>query len=464
MNIKKINNNIIICTGMTILLIVSIFSNMHIFENNLIEMSTFIVIALICIIRMSFFEKNTYSLDSFHFLFIFLFTVIAPLYQIGSGEFPWELSISGQPIYKANVLIIVWLLVYITIYKKVYDSSKITNVDRKNTTVSNSKNVNLVLVLISLGALIILIKEYGFVNLFSRSLSNSVMVDNLKSTGLIISVFVRSIPIAVFALLVCKMKIKGHKNYTSTVFSFILLVVSNFPTGTARYWMGVVYLGCAILILKDIFVEYRLIEIIGIFGILIIFPVVNIFRYITLSEFKFSDLNFEGVKEMTIFLSGDFDAYSMFLRTIRVVDMYGSVYFNELIGSIFFFVPRSIWEGKPEGSGPYVATLEGLSYTNLSEPIFAEGYLNFDLMGLLLFAVGIGILLAYIDKKYWKCINSKVLNITTMFYPFLLGNIFTNFRGSLLSTLAYTIGQLFAFIIIYFIYIKISKIKFVYRN
>lgn len=468
MNIKKINNNIIIFTGMSILFILCISANINIFKNNLFEMSTFFIIAFICIIRISFFEKYTYSLDSFHFLFIYLFTVIAPLYQIGSGEFPWDLSVSNQPIYKANLLIIIWMLIYMISYKFIKDKKgnlkvKFVKYNKNNNRYFNvnCKRANVIIILISLISLLVLIREYGFANLFSRSLSNSVMQNNLKSTGLIISVFVRSLPIACFAVLIFKIKMLGHKNYISAIITFILLVVSNFPTGTARYWMGVVYLGSIILIFNKLFEKYRLIEMIGIFGMIIIFPVINIFRYITLSEFSFSDLNFTRIADMSIFLSGDFDAYSMFLRTIRVVDLTGSVYFYELLGSILFFVPRAFWVMKPEGSGPYIAKMEGLTFTNLSEPIFAEGYLNLGIIGFIIFSIFLGMILAYIDKSYWKDYKNKVLNVLTIFYPFLLGNIFTNFRGSLMVTLAYTIGQMLAFFTIYHIYIYSCKIKII---
>lgn len=90
--------------------------------------------------------------------------------------------------------------------------------------------------------------------------------------------------------------------------------------------------------------------------------------------------------------------------------------------------------------------MKGMNYKNLSILIFTEGYLNFNILGLILFALIMVILLGYIDKKYWNNRKMNRVNMIDIFYPFLLGHIFTNCRGSLMTTLAYTIGQFCFFI------------------
>src|SRR5690606_10753587 len=82
--------------------------------------------------------------------------------------------------------------------------------------------------------------------------------------------------------------------------------------------------------------------------------------------------------------NGDYDAYQMVLNTVKYSQSFGITYGRQLLGADLFWVPRQYWEDKPVGSGQFVA--EGLrySYTNLSCPLWAEAYINFGMIGVIL--------------------------------------------------------------------------------
>ena len=83
-----------------------------------------------------------------------------------------------------------------------------------------------------------------------------------------------------------------------------------------------------------------------------------------------------------IFNNVDFDAYSLFARTIEYVQQASITFGKQLLGTIFFIIPRALWQGKPEHSGVIVSAAQGQEFTNLSCPIMAEGYINFGFLRL----------------------------------------------------------------------------------
>ncbi len=73
--------------------------------------------------------------------------------------------------------------------------------------------------------------------------------------------------------------------------------------------------------------------------------------------------------------------------------------FRQLLGSLLFWVPRSLWPDKPTDTGVLLADYRGYAFSNLSAPIWAEFLVN---GGVLLVAVGfavLGPLLASLDRR-----------------------------------------------------------------
>jgi oligosaccharide repeat unit polymerase len=142
--------------------------------------------------------------------------------------------------------------------------------------------------------------------------------------------------------------------------------------------------------------------------------------------------------------SGNFDAYQNFARVVH--DNFIS-YGRQLIGTIFFFIPRSIWPNKPTGSGSTLADMNGQPFGNISMPYIAEGYINFGIFGVILFMFFLGYILNTFDTFFWN--NKK--NKTTLFnvyYTILIGLIFFIMRGDMLSSISYTIGLTICFLIL----------------
>jgi hypothetical protein len=122
---------------------------------------------------------------------------------------------------------------------------------------------------------------------------------------------------------------------------------------------------------------------------------------------------------------------------------------------LFFWIPRSFWPTKPIGSGAFLAEEQGFFFTNVSCNYFAEGYINFGIIGIFIFIIVLSFVTAKLDKMYWTiCVNSRN-NYFNVIYCVLLGMIFFMLRGDLMSSFAYSIGFLFSIWLVY----KVASFK-----
>jgi len=164
-------------------------------------------------------------------------------------------------------------------------------------------------------------------------------------------------------------------------------------------------------------------------SLVFIFPFLNQFRYF--SEFRSLRL----LPSEEFFYAAHFDAYENFASAVE-----GNFisHGEQLLGSLLFFVPRLIWSDKPVGSGYEMASQFGYQFKNISMPFLGEGYVNFGIVGVVLFAVLIGYSMAKLDSVFGSRVraNGKV-NYSTAIYYFMIGAIFFLLRGDLMSSVAY---------------------------
>lgn len=113
---------------------------------------------------------------------------------------------------------------------------------------------------------------------------------------------------------------------------------------------------------------------------------------------------------------------------------------RQALGALLFFVPRSIWPGKPIGSGATTAIEANYALTNVSMNILGEGYINFGIVGVFLVVALFGFVCGKIERAYWRqTYNPGVLSA---YYLFFIGAVVFIFRGDLLSSFAYSVGSL----------------------
>lgn len=91
----------------------------------------------------------------------------------------------------------------------------------------------------------------------------------------------------------------------------------------------------------------------------------------------------------------DFDGFQTTMNTVIHVRLHDHSYGDQLLASVFFWVPRAVWHNKAESTGQTVAKSLGFDFTNLSTPLPAEFYIDFSFAGVLLG----GLLVGYVYRR-----------------------------------------------------------------
>ncbi|WP_370248084.1 hypothetical protein [Nocardioides sp.] len=158
----------------------------------------------------------------------------------------------------------------------------------------------------------------------------------------------------------------------------------------------------------------------------LVFPLADVFRReatgLTLRAPEFDSLR----------TSGDFDSFAQLANTITYVTAQGVTAGNQLLGVVFFWVPRSVWASKPVDTGVLVGEFRGYRFTNLSAPVWAEAYINFGTLGVCAALLALGYAVRRADDRY-IALGSSAATFTSLqgailpFYGIIV------LRGSLLQ-------------------------------
>ncbi|SFC09904.1 hypothetical protein SAMN04488102_10335 [Alkalibacterium subtropicum] len=387
------------------------------------------------------------SLNKINWYFFLIFLVIIPFYQLSSGYAPRNLYLTENEMLFTNILIFLWCITYYFSYNLRNTEKRLKT--RQGSTLPKSKFFYIFLLVVSVTALAYAIVTTGFANLFIRG-----KADSADGTfGILVFFLVRSTPplsLAIY-LWTIKKKIRIFPTHQIYLMSFILFAITfilNYPVSLSRFLVGSVYLGLIISLFDITLFKGKRFDVFLIFSIVIIFPIMYAFKFYTVEQI----LSPSYTLEINNYNSVDFDAYQMIGRTIRFVERYGYQYGRQLRSVIFFFVPREIWDIKGDPSGELVAKIQNVSFTNLSSPIVAEGFIDFGAFGVVLYGVLFGKAAKYFDYKTYEYIkDSDHVYFTEIIFSFVIGFLVYVYRGALQPTFLRLMGFFLFLMLIYVI-------------
>ena len=222
----------------------------------------------------------------------------------------------------------------------------------------------------------------------------------------------------------------NKNNLKIEILLLVLIVLCNFPLGISRYKFAVIYLPVLLIYFKPI-LNKQIFPLAFIVLFLTVFPYLHHFRYN-------NNLIPNKIIDFEMFNESHFDSYQ---NSINIVSNDIVTNGNQLLGSLLFFVPRSIWQNKSVGSGQVLAdSIDFEGFSNVAVGYFAEGFINFGYFGTLIFIIGLGILNARLDFSYWNTSFSK--NIFVVFYLVFIPFQFFILRGGFISSFANLSGFL----------------------
>lgn len=434
--------------------------NKGLVDNPLFLITNYLIL-VISLIGMFYKSEQFYSLGKFFFLFSFFFFGIIPYLDFHDSRYYW----GGEKIEDfyfiiTNVIIILSLITYYLGYllSRVNVNLEV-NMIRNNYYQGLAQRKKIIVTTIILVLLIFAIYGILYRSHFSffQMLFRGVVLDELPINDavaygqimwLFLNYFITPMPV-ILLFIYSYFFYDRHENNIKIV--FIVLILSTFifvaPTSVARFLAISLYL--AILLRFTSFLKKRFIFQLGtIFGLLIILPFLDKFR-------NFDSRNFDFAINFGFLSHGHFDAYQNFVRLISLdITTYG----NQLVGSLLFFIPRSIFEGKANGSGALLAEMGNLEWNNISFPFLAEGYINFSIFGTIIFAFILGYLSGFLDKFYWSLKKFTNNHWYFGFYYLAFGLSFFILRGDLMSSYAYSVSILGSYLLTFFIILNLSKV------
>ncbi|MDI6693924.1 MAG: hypothetical protein QME21_02655 [Anaerolineales bacterium] len=350
----------------------------------------------------------------FFWIFVYLMFGLAPLVQI-SGKWPLGGYIRQSDLAYAYVLLWIGLFSYEFFY---YFSTVIKHKKQVRRLVEVKTLGSSLLpgvIAYGLSSFIIIFLLLHSIDFFSfRVEFLNTIINQFGTVG---SAFIRlcmwNFPLICILWLITDIKHLSLSRNTKILYIILIsllsinILISSNPTISPRWWLGTLVFSMLIIIMRRSYVKlHALISILLPVSYTFLFPFFAYFR----SEQSSYDLRLAyssgslGIENLS---KGDFDSLQQLINTIIYVKEEGVTYGYQLLGIITFWIPRAWWVAKPPETGPLVASYHGYVYTNLSAPLWAEGYINFGIIGVFLF---LGI---------WGYISAKLDNLSSLIiaYP-----------------------------------------------
>ena len=450
----KVSIRKIISVVIILVLIILIMPKGDMSNFTFVEILLFSLIGFICIKDISFeLSQHSYSLRMIHYIFILFFFVFSPIIQIYYSFRPWGLQLDSQNVEIICGCILLWIVFYNLSYS-FFKNKTFKKINNFGIIAKISFIYLLAFTILSFVCTIFIIRNVGLSQLFARSTSYLVFSGSNSQTKTLLFDSVTKVTI-LFSTTISIINYYENKNgLLFVLINSFMLIITCFPTGLTRNATGIIYLGLLLIInynfLKNKTKSSFFYFFIFIIGFVLVFPAINVFRTKTFSDANFFDKMNQLSSNISLnYNSEDYDAFSMIIQTKKYVSNFGITYGKQLFGNLLFFIPRNFWPNKPVGSGSMIFDAYNYSFTNVSCPLIAEGYINFGGIGIIIYALVLGYITSRLDYYYWFIMRKTKNNYCylTIIYPYLLPILFFMLRGDFLSTFSYSCSYIFLFYI-----------------
>ncbi|WP_309640589.1 hypothetical protein [Flavobacterium sp.] len=406
-------------------------------------------------------------------VFNLLFFIVAPLVQIsyivskgynGSGKYIQNLPFSEYFAIRGNLYILLFNVVFFLSY--LYFKKK--NFRIKSHSKISYTNTPLVLMVLSVISLLIIVGNFSTIIFQYQNDFYKEVEQTSISNYLIVQKFLFFIPLSGLFLAHFYLKNKEKLTRNSFVVFLFLLVFIVFvfalknPLTEKRNALGPIYITLIYLFFRKVLdTNYKVVRFMF-FSMILLFPLMSV---VTHSQHSLKEMiskpnilteNMKMLDVTDAFNSLHYDAYPCFLATIDYCDKNGLTYGEQLKPVFLFFVPRNFWHGKPEVTGfkigNYLIESYGFNFNNLSNPYISEGYINFGLFGIVLFAMILALIFVWLIR--WLESDDSLKSIFAFYFAIYMIYFL---RGDLANVYMLIVSTLFA--VVYF-----PKVLFVIIN
>jgi hypothetical protein len=259
------------------------------------------------------------------------------------------------------------------------------------------------------------------------------------------------LPSATLLVLLNETVRSGRKLLFSRVCVLLLLLMLVFvtenPYTEKRNALGPVYIALLLLAFQPWFASWtrRMLLLVG--GMVLVFPAIAMFTHN--HQQTVADVSLTQISDQLAdhYFSINYDSWANIYTSIEIVKIHGLQWGHQLLGSLLFFVPSSIWSGKPLATGiflgDYLIANYSMWFTNLSAPVIAEGYLDFGAIGVVVYAAVVAFVVTRLNRMAMR--SNKWVWLPLSIY----GGVFLMIvlRGSLMISLGFASAAFLAFML-----------------
>ena len=391
---------------------------------------------IVILLLFSSLKNRPFSMVSMHHLFFLIFMVLVPFMQMQFGAFKvWGTTLRNEERLTTNVAVMIWLIFVVVGHS--IAGNHVFKVTVKNRSISEKKLALYTTIVVIITFISTLRKGPSGTFFYGGSL-----LSGNESSSINALIYHCQIAFFTFAFtLNTQMYQKGKGRFLYVLLTGICLIYCFFPTVLSRYSAAATYF-CALFVITRNSNKSLSFFLIIFFGILILWPLADLYRYNTIAEVSAADIIHQLSRLKSYFYTGNYDAFNQVALSKRYVDRFGVSFGEQLLTVFLFWIPRKWWPGKSVGSGQIVANGLGLTWTNISMPIAGEGIINFGWLGVILFALIYGYLIQKLDNSYDNRKEGNGISFIEAFYGYIVPyNIFLC-RGDMLSTVAYLVANI----------------------
>lgn len=306
------------------------------------------------------------------FAFLYIWVTVTPPIQFSEGSYPWGVYLGeGEYLYSLAIIAVGVLSYEAGVASVKKPALYIWNLPRPSYSVFRIQALAIIgCVLVIVFAVIV-----GPDKLIgTRSEAGAALAEIGEGpTRLILRAVLRSPSLVATFALFC-LAFTGAWRRTPHFWLLMLMSLSffllaNFPTAVQRAWIGGIGLGfLALFALSKKANIYRTMGLPIILSFLFVFP-------------SFKKVDLDRLFSPRAFVYGDYDVFQMNSIIVNFTNERGIEWGRQFLGPLLFWLPRSLWENKPVGTGYYVAEETMMRFSNVSAPLWSEAYINFGIVG-----------------------------------------------------------------------------------
>lgn len=411
-----------------------LFSDFFSFSNYSLGFIVFVSFVLMPLFFIYQKIKLKSIIDISFWIYILVFIGYPFFFQLNNMNFPWlDYTPTEKEIFNAIIIFLIGIISFI--FGRYFTKEHKLIVRRISFTKYNY------MLVISLIMILYILFQIGFSSLF---LPRVFYAQKIFGENLILPLFANLLePIIAITIISSIYFLKIRKiSLKKILFTFFIIFLFVNPIRSSRLEF---FLPLLIIFLHVIKFNTQIWAFFLIIGLSVIFPTADIFR-----SFEINQNNAPLFYFNQTFTSGDFDGPAGNL--ISIIYLKSNPYFlgSNFMGALLGYVPRSLWPNKPFGTGYTVSNGIGLEYPNIGINMWAESYLSFGYLGVIIFFIFFGKLvyllqlnykkdfLSYILYVYFSCsmiflLRGEVLQVGLRLIPLALISYIITYRNNKLS-------------------------------